>query len=409
MNERIITGIDIGTSKVCAVIAELAKDGVLDIIGEGSAPSEGVRRGSILNLEKATLAIQSSLRAAERVAGIPFPGRAIVGVNGSYAKSFLVHGTQKLAHDLVEPQDLAAVLESAQSGGLTADYQFLHSTVVSYELDEQTEIKDPTGMAGSRLGARVFWVGSPQGELTNLRQAVEAAGVYPESWVLASYASALATLNPDELAQNVLLLDIGAGISQGIVFRQGRPIYSTTIPLGGSLISSDIAQILKIPFEEAERVKKKYGAALPELADPDLALEINPDGGTAGTLPASELARYIRPRVLEILGHCQQAFQPTLAEQQIALDQVVLTGGATLLRGSDELAQRLWGLPVRIGRPQGISGLAQEVSSPAHATVVGLVRYAALKGAAAASESKAAEPVPMSWWSRIRNSFKNFF
>jgi cell division protein FtsA len=216
-------------------------------------------------------------------------------------------------------------------------------------------------------------------------------------------------LNSDELAQNVLLLDIGAGISQGIVLQQGRPIYSTTVPLGGSLISSDIAQILKIPFEEAERVKKKYGAALPELADPDLALEVSSDSGAAGTLPASELARYIRPRVLEILGHCQQAFQPTLDEQRITLDQVVLTGGATLLKGSEELAQRLLGLPVRIGRPQGISGLTQEVSSPAHATVVGLVRYAAIKGAGAASESRVVEPVPVSWWGRIRNSFKNFF
>lgn len=409
MNERIITGIDIGTSKVCTVIAELAKDGVLDIIGEGSAPSEGVRRGSIVNLEKATLAIQSSLRAAERVAGIPFPGRALVGVNGSYAKSFLVHGAKELEHDFVEAQDLEAVVESAQSSGLSAEYQFLHSSVVSYELDGKTDIKDPTGMAGSRLGAQVFLAGSPQGELANLRQAVEAAGVYPESWVLASYASALATLNSDELAQNVLLLDIGAGISQGIVLQQGRPIYSTTVPLGGSLISSDIAQILKIPFEEAERVKKKYGAALPELADPDLALEVSSDSGAAGTLPASELARYIRPRVLEILGHCQQAFQPTLDEQRITLDQVVLTGGATLLKGSEELAQRLLGLPVRIGRPQGISGLTQEVSSPAHATVVGLVRYAAIKGAGAASESRVVEPVPVSWWGRIRNSFKNFF
>lgn len=175
----------------------------------------------------------------------------------------------------------------------------------------------------------------------------------------------------------VLLLDIGGGTTDVAVFRGGRLAHSAVVPLGGDHVTHDIAQLLKIPFEEAERVKRKYGAALPELADPELVLEINQEGGALGEVPAPELARIIRPRMREILHLARQSVDETLGPLEIQVNRVVLTGGGALLRGTDLLARQQYGLPVRVGKPQGVSGLTDVVASPAHAAAVGLVRYRA--------------------------------
>jgi len=260
----------------------------------------------------------------------------------------------------------------------------------------------------------VHLIAAGRGPLANLRRAVEEAGLALDAVCVQALASGLAVLTPEEEEMTVLLLDIGGGTTDVAVFRGGRLAHSAVVPLGGDHVTHDIAQLLKIPFEEAERVKRKYGAALPELADPELVLEINQEGGALGEVPAPELARIIRPRMREILHLARQSVDETLGPLEIQVNRVVLTGGGALLRGTDLLARQQYGLPVRVGKPQGVSGLTDVVASPAHAAAVGLVRYRAslpLKPLEAKRIREKPEDKPKGegLWARIKEFLSNLF
>ncbi|WP_337845432.1 cell division protein FtsA [Thermus sp.] len=373
----IIAGLDVGTSKVTTVIGELAPDGVLDIIGESTVPSQGLKRGVVVNLERTTEAIRQSLFQAERVAGIKVE-RVVVGVGGPHLKGITSHGLAAIrrGHTIAEA-DVERAIEQAKAYPLDGEIELLHALPLEYRVDGQEGIRDPVGMAGVRLEVDVHLVAAGRGPLANLRRAVEGAGLEVEAFVVQALASGLGALLPEEENMTVLLLDIGGGTTDVAVFKNGRLAHTAVLPLGGEHVTGDIAQLLKIPFEEAERVKRKYGAALPELADPELVLEINQEGGTLGEVPAPELARIIRPRLREILHLARQSVDEAMGPLEIRVNRVVLTGGSTLMRGVDLLARQQYNLPVRIGRPQGVSGLSDVVASPAHAAAVGLVRYGA--------------------------------
>ncbi|GAA6733060.1 cell division protein FtsA [Thermus oshimai] len=373
----IIAGLDVGTSKVTTVIGELAPDGVLDIIGESTVPSQGLKRGVVVNLERTTEAIRQSLFQAERVAGIKVE-RVVVGVGGPHLKGVTSHGLAAIrrGHTIAEA-DVERAIEQAKAYPLDGEMELLHALPLEYRVDGQEGIRDPVGMAGVRLEVDVHLVAAGRGPLANLRRAVEGAGLEVEAFVVQALASGLGVLLPEEENMTVLLLDIGGGTTDVAVFKNGRLAHTAVLPLGGEHVTNDIAQLLKIPFEEAERVKRKYGAALPELADPELVLEINQEGGTLGEVPAPELARIIRPRLREILHLARQSVDEALGPLEIRVNRVVLTGGSTLMRGVDLLARQQYNLPVRIGKPQGVSGLTDVVASPAHAAAVGLVRYGA--------------------------------
>lgn len=373
----IIAGLDVGTSKVTTVIGELAPDGVLDIIGESTVPSQGLKRGVVVNLERTTEAIRQSLFQAERVAGIKVE-RVVVGVGGPHLKGITSHGLAAIrrGHTIAEA-DVERAIEQAKAYPLDGEMELLHALPLEYRVDGQEGIRDPVGMAGVRLEVDVHLVAAGRGPLANLRRAVEGAGLEVEAFVVHALASGLGALLPEEENMTVLLLDIGGGTTDVAVFKNGRLAHTAVLPLGGEHVTGDIAQLLKIPSEEAERVKRKYGAALPELADPELVLEINQEGGTLGEVPAPELARIIRPRLREILHLARQSVDEAMGPLEIRVNRVVLTGGGTLMRGVDLLARQQYNLPVRIGRPQGVSGLSDVVASPAHAVAVGLVRYGA--------------------------------
>ncbi|AEB12188.1 cell division protein FtsA [Marinithermus hydrothermalis] len=415
MSERIIVGLDVGTTKVCTVIGELASDGVLDIIGEGTVPSQGLKRGVVVNLERTTEAIRASVRAAERVAGVPAE-RVYVGVAGAHIRSVTSHGLAAIRRGhSITPADVERAIEQAKAFPFEGDHELIHALPLEYRVDGQEGIRDPVGMAGVRLEVDVHLVAGGKGPLANLRRAVEAAGLGVQGLVLQSYASGLSVLSPEELGMTVMLVDIGGGTTDVAVFRGGRLAHSAVVPLGGDHITGDIAQLLKIPFEEAERVKKKYGAALPELADPDLVLEINHEGNPMGGIPAPELARIIRPRVREILHLARSSVDEVLGPLEVSVSKVVLTGGAALMRGIEELARKQYNLPVRLGRPGGISGLTDVVSSPAHATAVGLVRFGALEDTVAGEAPLPTRPKrsrdtqETNLWERIKGIFKDFF
>ncbi|WP_038069542.1 cell division protein FtsA [Thermus scotoductus] len=413
----IIAGLDVGTSKVTTVIGELAPDGVLDIIGEGNVPSQGLKRGVVVNLERTTEAIRQSVHQAERVAGVKVE-RVILGVGGPHLKSVTSHGLAAIRRgQSISAADVERAIEQAKAYPFDADLELLHALPLEFKVDGQEGIRDPVGMAGVRLEVDVHLVAAGRGPLANLRRAVGEAGLEIEALVAQPLASGLGVLSPEEEHMTVLLLDVGGGTTEVAVFREGRLAHSSVLPLGGDHVTQDIAQLLKIPFEEAERVKRKYGAALPELADPELVLEINQEGGSLGEVPAPELARIIRPRLREILHLARQSVDEALGPLEIKVNRVILTGGSALLKGFDLLARQQYGLPVRVGKPHGVSGLTDVVATPAHATAVGLVRYATTLPLTAPEPRRARERRERreekakgeGLWARIKEILNNLF
>ncbi|WP_155299564.1 cell division protein FtsA [Deinococcus kurensis] len=371
----IIVGLDIGTTKITTVIGEVGPNGSVDIIGEGTVPSEGMKRGSVVNLERATHAIRQSIQTAERVSGVKVES-VYVTVAGNHAKAITSHGLAAIRRnqEIAQP-DVDRAIENARAVPLDPNLEIIHTLPQEYVVDGQEGIKNPVGMHGVRLEVDVHIVAGTAGPLLNLRRCVQEAGLRVEGFALHALASGLATLEAAEQAQTVIVVDMGGGTTDVAVFKRGNLTHSACIPIGGDHVTADLAQILKIPAEEAENVKRRYGAALPELADQDLTLEITTSSGSTHAITAFELSRIIKPRLAEIFGMIRDEIDQTLGPVELVANGVILTGGAALLRGTPELARDRFRLPVRVGRPRGIGGLTDIVSGPGHAGSVGLVLY----------------------------------
>lgn len=371
----IIVGLDIGTTKITTVIGEVAEGGSVDIIGEGSVLSEGMKRGSVVNLERATHAIRQSVQAAERVSGVKVE-RVFVSVAGNHAKAITSHGLAAIRRNQeINQPDVDRAIENARAVPLDPNLEIIHTLPQEYVVDGQEGIKSPVGMHGVRLEVDVHIVAGTAGPLLNLRRCVQEAGLQVDGFVLHALASGLATLEAVEQMQTVIVVDMGGGTTDVGVFKRGNLAHSACIPIGGEHVTADLAQILKIPLEEAENVKKRYGAALPELADQDLTLEITTASGSTHAISAFELSRIIKPRLAEIFSLIRDEIDHTLGPVELVAQGVVLTGGAAGLRGVAELARDRFRLPVRVGKPRGIGGLTDIVSGPGHAASVGLVLY----------------------------------
>ena len=378
-NSRIVVGLDIGTTKICTVIGEMGSDGVLDIIGEGTVPSEGLKRGVVVNLEKTINSIRNSVAAAERVSGVRVLD-AYAGVAGGHIKAITSHGLAAIRRNQeIGRQDVERAIENARAVPLDPNLEMIHVLPQEYVVDGQEGIKNPVGMHGVRLEVDVHIVTGAQGPLANLRRCVSEAGITVNGLALQGFSSGLAVLEPAEEDMTTVLIDIGGGTTDVGVFRRGNLAFSAVIPLGGDHVTQDLAQILKIPADEAERVKKKYGSAVPEMADQELTLELT-QGGMVSSVSAFELSRIIKPRVAEIFNLVRAEIDAAMGPVELIAGSVVLTGGSSLMRGIVELARERFKLPVRIGKPRGVSGLVDVVSSPIHATAVGLVRYGLMHG-----------------------------
>lgn len=410
--ERIIVGLDIGTTKICTVIGELASDGVLDIIGEGTVPSDGLRKGVVVNLERTIASVRQSIAAAERVAGVEVKS-ALIGVAGSHLKAFTSHGMAAIRRGQeITTADVERTIENARAVPLEANMEVIHVIPQEYVVDGQDGIKDAVGMSGVRLEVDVHIIAGAQGPLQNLKRCARDAGIGIEDAVVQALASGLAVLDDDELEMNTVLIDIGGGTTDVGVFKRGTLADSAVIPLGGDHITQDISQLLSIPPNEAERVKKKYGVAIPELADREVGLEVaHPSSNYTASLSAFELAQVIRPRVIEILDLVKRSVEERLGALELLAGSVVITGGASLMPGLDQLASERFRLPVRIGKPRGVSGLTDVVASPAHATAVGLVRYGVQNHTTAPIQRQTVTgPSPAGGLlSNLRNILKDFF
>jgi len=409
-DERIVVGLDIGTTKICTVIGEVARDGVLDIIGEGTVPSDGLRKGVVVNLERTIAAVRQSVADAQRMAGVEVRS-AWVGVAGSHLKALTSHGMAAIRRgQQVTRPDIERTIENARAVPLEPNMEILHVIAQEYVVDGNDGIKDPVGMSGVRLEVDVHIVAGAQGPLQNLKRCANEAGVVVDGLVVQALASGLAVLNASEQELTTLLIDIGGGTTDIGVFRRGTLAHSAIIPLGGDHITQDISQLLRIQADEAERVKRRYGVALPELADRDVELEVANPNYTA-SISTFELAQVIKPRVLEILDLVKRNIEQRMGALELLAGNVVITGGASLMPGIDQVAKERFRLPVRIGKPDGVSGLADVVASPAHATAVGLVRYGMEHGLTTGQPTRRPkrDETKGGLFAGIRNILKDFF
>ncbi len=412
-DERIIVGLDIGTTKICTVIGEIASDGVLDVIGEGTVPSDGLRKGVVVNLERTIASVRQSVASAQRVAGVDVDS-AWVGVAGSHLKAFTSHGMAAIRRGQeITRNDLDRTIENARAVPLDSHMEVLHVLPQEYVVDGNDGIKDPVGMSGVRLEVDVHVIAGAQGPLANLRRCAEDAGIAVDGMVVQGLASGLAVLGDNERDLTTLLIDVGGGTTDIGVFRRGVLAHSAVVPLGGDHVTQDISQLLRIPPDEAERVKRRHGVAQPELADRDVVLEVANPSYTAA-ISTFELAQVIRPRLMEIFDLVKREVEQGVGALELNAGNVIVTGGAALMPGVEQLAAERFRLPVRIGTPDDVSGLTDVVSSPTHATAVGLVRYGMLHAPAPRTGDRARAPrgeggEGPAVVKRLRNILKDFF
>ena len=397
MSENLYVGLDIGTSKIAAVIGEESADGGLDFIGFGLEEAKGVRRGTIYNIPQAAEAIRRAVHQASRMANVEVK-RVYVNVNDPQLGYRVSRGLATIRADgqdrTIRPEDIDRALETAQATK-TDGGEIIHVIPLEYIVDDEEGITDPVGMTAAKLELKAILVLAQNRALSNLERAVEAAGLEVAGFVAGPYAAGLGVLTPEETESDTIVLDLGAGTTGVALFRKGRLARVHVLPLGGEHVSMDIAKLLKISFEEAERYKKKYGAALPDLADPELVLEITHGAQPVENVPATELAKIIRPRVREIFMLARKELERDAGPVETMANDVVLTGGGSLLKGTDRIARDEFKLPVRLGRPRDTRTLDKELAHPTFAVAVGMVRYAASEAAAKPKEPEPAyRPAP---------------
>ncbi len=374
----IVTGLDVGTTKVNAVIAEAGADGALAILGVGESPSTGLRRGNLVNLEATVEAIRAAVDQAEQMAGTSVRG-LYVGVAGDHIRSINSRGVIAVSgrDSEVTSDDLHRVVEAARAVAIPSSRAILHVIPQEFLVDDQTGIKDPIGMTGVRLEAEVHIVTASATAVRNLVKSVERAGYRVIELVAVPLASAWSVLEEDERRLGVILLDIGAGTTDLAVYFDDGVHHTAVISMGGAQITNDIAIGLRTPLEAAEQIKIRYGCALTSLVGSEENLEIPGVGGRpARTVSQQVLAAIIEPRVEEILGMARDEIA-RLQGAEILAAGIVITGGSAGLRGITELAEQVFEMPARVGTPRHAEGVGDLVADPRYATGLGLTRYGA--------------------------------
>ncbi|MBW2465089.1 MAG: cell division protein FtsA [Deltaproteobacteria bacterium] len=407
---EIIAGLDLGTTKVCAIVAEQTDDG-LDIIGIGSVPAKGLKKGVVVNIESTVQAIRAAIEQAETMAGVEI-GSVYAGIAGSHVRGMNKEGVAAISSREVTQDDVDRVLDQAKAIPLPGDRQVIHVLPQEFIVDEQDGIREPVGMSGVRLEARVHLVTAATPSIQNIIKCAERCDLHVAEVVLQPLASAKAVLSEDEKEIGVALVDVGGGTTDIIVYVDGAVVHTSVIPIGGINFTNDIATGLRTPMAEAERIKMKYGCASTNMVDEEETIEVPSVGGRPPrTLPRQVLCDIIEPRAEEIFSAVRHVIAETGYGDMLAAG-VVITGGTTLLDGMPELAEHVLGLPVRRGAPVGIGGLIDVVRSPAFSTGVGLVKYGAerLRNAAHAEDEELIEvPTGDGWGAKIGGWFREVF
>ena len=371
--EGLLVGLDIGTTKICVVVAKVA-EGKVNIVGIGSHPSTGLRKGVVVNMDSTVNSIKKAVEEAELMAGIKIDS-CLVGIAGAHIKSFNSNGVVAIKDKEVRRDDVARAIDAAKAVAIPADRELIHVIPQEYIIDDQDGIKDPIGITGVRLEVKTHIVTGSVSSAQNIIKCCKLAGLNVDDIILGQLASSEATLTPEEKEIGVALVDIGGGTSDIAVFISGSIKFTSVLPFGGNNITNDIAIGLRTPLEEAEKIKKKYGCAFASMIGANETIEVPSVGGRKPrTLMRKTLADIIEPRVEEISSLIYQEIKKSGAERLLA-SGVVVTGGCANLEGIPELAENIFNLPARRGYPIGLGGLVDVVNNPIYATGVGLLVY----------------------------------
>ncbi|HTV73832.1 MAG TPA: cell division protein FtsA [Candidatus Acidoferrales bacterium] len=369
-----VAGLDIGTTKTCAVVATVTRDG-LDIIGVGEAPSTGLRRGVVTDLEETVRSIEAATERAERMAGVHI-SHVYVGVTGEHVQSTNNRGVVAISSDEreVAANDVRRCLEASKLITIATDRQIIHALPRAFSVDGHEGVSDPVGLSGGRLEVETHIITGGTTFITNVLKCVHRAGLEPAGIVFEPLASGAATLLNEEKQVGVALLDIGGGTTDVIVYSDGGVAHSSTVPVGGNILTNDIALGLKTTFADAEAVKRAHGTGADE-GDGDPGFPVHTlDGRTQRMVTRAQLRAIVVPRMLEIFRMAKTHISEH-TPRDLVLAEVVLTGGGAHLRGIEALATECFGVPVRIGVPTAVGGLMDAVRQPQYATAVGLVLF----------------------------------
>ncbi len=371
---RSYVGLDIGTTKVAVVIAETDENGALKVVGVGHAPSQGLRRGVVVHLDKTVQSIRIAVAEAERMAGVPIR-RVVAGIAGEHIRSVNSRGVIAVSRGGSEigSDDVSRVVEAARAVAIPGDREVFHVIPQEFVVDDQSGIRDPIGMSGVRLEAEVHIVTGAHTSAQNVEKAIRRAGLQPTALVLEPLASAKAVLGDDEKELGCLLIDLGGGTTDLALFYEGAVRHTAVIGLGGNNVTHDLAIGMRTPTEAAEELKILHGCAVADRVDPKEVVEVPGVGGRASKpVERHILASMIEPRMEELFTIAHREIKKNIYSDLLA-GGVVLTGGGACLNGVEELAERIFEMPVRCGIPRGVTGIREAVEDPRFATAVGLV------------------------------------
>jgi cell division protein FtsA len=371
-NKKLIVGLDVGTSKIAAIVAEVKPEGGFEIIGMGSHPSRGLKKGVVVNIETTVNAIQRALEEAELMADCKIR-EVYTGIAGSHIRSFNSQGMVAVKDKEVALADIERVVDTARAVQIPNDQQILHVLNQEFIIDGQEDVREPLGMSGVRLEVKVHIVTGAVSAAQNIVKCVRRCGLEVRDLVLQPLASAMAVISDDEKDLGAALVDIGGGTSDLVVYTHGAIRHTAVIPIAGDQITNDIAMALRTPTKDAEDIKERYGCALSQLADPQDMVEV-PGLGERDTrqLSRKTLAEVIEPRVEELYSLVQTELRRSGYEELLS-SGVVITGGSSVMQGMVELGEEIFHMPVRVGYPAYHGALAEAVRHPRHSTGVGLL------------------------------------
>ena len=374
MERNLLVALDIGTSKVVVLVGEVTGDNQIDIIGVGSHPSRGLKKGVVVNIESTVQSIQRAVEEAELMAGCEIHS-AFTGIAGSHIRSLNSHGIVAIQNNEVDYTDIARVIDAAKAVAIPADQKILHILPQEFIIDSQGGIKDPIGMSGVRLEAKVHMITGAVSAAQNIVKCVKRCGLEVSDIILEQLASSYAVLTEDEKELGIGLIDIGAGTTDLAVFINGAIRHTAVIPIAGDQVTNDVAVALRTPTQYAEKLKMEHGCALVKMADAKASIEVFSPGDRQGKQSSvRSLAEVVEARYEELLKLVAAELRRSGFEEMIAAG-VVITGGASQVPGLAQLAEQTLGMPVRLGKPANVKGLREELTSPAYSTAVGLLMY----------------------------------
>tara|TARA_R110002049_G_scaffold95007_1_gene233554 strand:- start:1563 stop:2804 length:1242 start_codon:yes stop_codon:yes gene_type:complete len=401
-DKKLVVGLDIGTSKVVAIVGEIGLDGTVEVVGIGSNPSKGMKKGVVVNIESTVQSIQRAVEEAELMAGCQIHS-VYVGIAGSHIRSLNSHGIVAIKDKEVFRADLERVIDAAQAVAIPADQKILHILPQEYVIDNQEGIKEPMGMSGVRLEAKVHLVTCAVNAAQNIEKCIRRCGLEVEEIILEQLASSYSVLTDDERELGVCLVDIGGGTTDIAIFTDGSIRHTGVIPIAGDQVTNDIAMALRTPTQHAEEIKIKYACALTQLAGADDTIKVPSVGDRPPRdLSRQSLAEVVEPRYDELFTLVQAELRRSGFEDMVPAG-VVLTGGTSKMEGVVELAEEIFHMPVRVGYPQTVKGLNDIVRNPIYATSVGLLQYGIVHRPDNGSGSSAKPGSPSeSVWSRAK-------